>query len=170
MLFFWGGKCRLVKAMQTQDRYLEDDLNVFHLTEALQQIAQIKEFELFSDWGNKHGSWEITFWKKNPQLKRFVSLALTNLSIRKADTPMLYDTEIRAGAEDGVRYRHGLIAQFNATGEQLANEEFISTVKKAFGAALDSVTTLTSKDLTEAYSEHGTLKRSESRRPESFEV
>src|SRR6478609_9315772 len=162
MLFFWGGKCRLVRGMQTHDAYLEDDLNVSHLTKALRQSAQTKMFELFSDWGNKHGSWEITFWKKDPQLKRFVSLALTNLSIRKADTPMRYDLEISAGAEDGFRYRHGLIGQFNATGEQLANEEFVSTIEKAFGTALDSVMKLTTNDLTEAYGEHRASKRSES--------
>ena len=91
---------------------MSESTDLSSLAKAAEQVLKNCSFELFSPLGDRHGSWEIIFYKPPPEGDEsqggtcFVSLALTSLPTVLGSRTS-YDVEIRAGVDTVYYPAHG---------------------------------------------------------------
>lgn len=114
------------------------------------EIGRKYDFKLASPFGERHGSWEITFFRVG-ELNQFVSMALSSAAPRRTAGPTTLEVEFWAGADDGLRFVRRLISQLSVDDDQLNSDSFQELVSKGLANAMDSSLRLQTSDLTDTY-------------------
>jgi hypothetical protein len=114
------------------------------------EVGDKHDFKLASPFGERHGSWEITFLHIG-NLNYFVSIALSSTTAPPASGPATFKVEFWAGADDGVRFVRRLISQLSVSDDQLSSPSFREMASKGLGTAMDSAVRLGSGDLADTY-------------------
>lgn len=119
-----------------------------HLTEWLQRVG----YSRFSDFGNRHGSWEITFAKNSDEIVRFLSLDLTPTLPRAIEQSMPYALEVWVSAESGDRFCRRMIGQLSVTERQVNDWQVQHSLQSLLRVAADTADGLRIDDLNGVHS------------------
>lgn len=120
------------------------------LVESFGGLFKGKHYNLFGE-GERHGSWEATWGKKDngdSEFKRYVTIALTPLS----ETPGVvgYTLELWSGADNGVRYVRRLMSQFAGISEKdFFKPPLCESIRQSLKSVISSTDFLTEGDLTD---------------------
>ncbi len=111
MRWLFPGRCRLTDlAARTHMEPRPEGRRDLPLTQIQDFIAQRlseQNFNLFSPFAEKHGSWEATFSQPSDEFVRFISVALTNEFAPSIAGPDLYTMEVWVGADSSAAQRPG---------------------------------------------------------------
>ncbi|MCJ7646410.1 hypothetical protein MUO65_05865 [bacterium] len=110
-----------------------------------------KGFILLGPISERHGSWEWTFFKKGPDLNRFIIIALTNLGEALEEHSFESYMGIWIGAEDDNcnRFVRRSIQEFRFTPASLESPTGQERIKKSISRAIDFANRLSPADLVE---------------------
>ena len=121
------------------------------IKEDLNGIKDLHGFELFEPGGERHGSWVWTWSKKEQEITRYVSLALT-------EEPASYLVEITAGADDSKHFHRLVVATFCYRDSEMLQKSLEALQKKlntelvrAFNKAVEYAQALQHRDLLSPY-------------------
>ena len=87
-------------------------------------------FQALEPFADRHGSWEIVFWKNStPEgLDRFVLLSVTEVGSQ-------YEIELRAGAEQGGRFARSVVEEFGIEGPLAFPGRISQSLERAMAVA-----------------------------------
>jgi hypothetical protein len=120
-------------------------------SERLQRLAQsamewagADGFRALGPIAERHGSWEISFWRHGKDVDYVVSLAFT-------ETRRKWVVELTAGAERGTRFVRKEVAQLQASPNKLDEPSTTLQVKALLREAIQVCTQLQESDLAESH-------------------
>jgi len=109
-------------------------------------------YELFSGFGNRHGSWEATFSRQHGNITEFISLDLTSLSAPPVGRPLSYNVEVWIDAEQADKFCRRMVGQLSVTDDHLNAQDFLQKLSALLNTAASVGNNLTSADLDGTYS------------------
>lgn len=106
-------------------------------------------FELFSDFAERHGSWELTLAKQD-DLHRYISVDLTDSDLAGLGGRQ-YDVEVWIGAEHEQNFVRRMIGQFRSSGYEIGTPPFEAILGSLLDRATVASLSLQIGDLVERY-------------------
>ena len=130
----------------------EEDVDFARLQSVATSALESSNFTRFSDFGNRHGSWELTFSKDDGGLHRFISLDITATTPPVSHSAQVFDVEIWISAEMGDRFMRRLIRRLTASHSDLDSKKIDDQLRDSLTAAAQICSGLTASDLIANYS------------------
>jgi hypothetical protein len=128
---------------------ISENVNFAHFHGILSSVLEPRGFRVFSPFGNRHGSWEETFYKSDDGgVYRYVSLDVTGAT---APPSVHYDVEVWIAAEYEHRFARRMIRQLTARENELYSSEFDKQLIGALQVASEICSMLTVDDLLDSY-------------------
>jgi hypothetical protein len=116
-------------------------------------------FSLFSDFAERHGSWEITF-DRTDAMHRYVTIDFTSSGLKQF-RGQRYDVEVWIGAELGDSFARRMVGQFTSWDDQFQSQEFEARLRETVQRAISETLAIREDNLVEHYKKSIFAKKAE---------